>query len=121
MATVIPFRPSEAYYSFDSVIGGVTFTFDVHWNSREEAWYFDVSEQSDIIRGLYPIVQGVKVVLGTYLGRSASHPLFKRGVFLCRAPNKNDINEPRFDDMGTRIQVLYFSQFEMSQEIMSTV
>lgn len=121
MPQIIPFRPSEANYEFDVAIDGVTYTFDVHWNSREEAWYFHIFQPSDVVLGLYPVVCNVKVVLGTYLGRRTHHPLFQNGLLLCRVSQGDDLSEPRFDDMGTRVQVLYFTREDAAQQIMSTI
>lgn len=120
MPVVIPFRPSISPYAFDVAIGDALYTIDVHWNAREEAWYFDVSDLSDIVRGLYPIVKGVKIVLGTYLGRRAQHPLFQDGVMLCRVPQGDDVSEPRYDDMGTRVQVWYYTRAELAQELLAS-
>ncbi len=102
-AVEIPFVPSLGNYRFGTTIGDIGYIFAVRWNTREEAWYFSIFEVNGD-----PIIQGVKIVLGTYLGRRCNHPLFRDGVFLAVDLSTGD--QPReagFDDLGVRVAVQY--------------
>jgi hypothetical protein len=101
MMVDIPFQPSIAYYRFGTPIDDASYVFDVRWNSREQAWYFDILEAN-----LTPILYGTKIVLGTYLGRRCEHRLFNRGVFVA-IDTTDKGREAAFDDLGTRVLVRY--------------
>lgn len=100
MALLIPFQPSLPFYTFSTTIDNVEYVFNVRWNGRDGAWYFDVSEVDNV-----PIASGVKVVLGGFLGRAINHPLFRDGVIV--AVDTSDAGkDATFDDIGTRVQVM---------------
>ncbi len=106
---ILPFEPSRGAYEFSTVIDGVDYKFDVHWNARDNvdlvtgkplgAWYFDISEQNNT-----PIVRGVKIVLGAVFGRSVQHRLFTSGVMRAIDLTRQS-QEATFDDLGVRVQV----------------
>lgn len=116
MPVILPFRPSIGNYTFRSILIGVEYRFKVHWNSREEAYYFDVREITN-----EPIVYGVKAVLGVYFGRETTHPLFRKGAMVCRVPQGDDRREARFEDFGTRVQVWFFTVDEVVDEIIGNL
>lgn len=100
MAIILPFVPSIPFYEFGTTLDNVEYIFNVRWNGRDEAWYFDVNESDGT-----PIVRGVKVVLGGYLGRWVEHPLFREGVLV--AVDLSDAGQDAgFDDFGTRVVVM---------------
>lgn len=100
MATIIPFAPSIPFYRFATTLDNVEYVFDVRWNGRDEAWYFDVSEADGTA-----IASGLKIVLGTYFGRWVEHPLFREGVIV--AVDLSDAGvDAKFDDLGTRVVVM---------------
>lgn len=100
MALLLPFVPSIPFYRFSTTLDNVEYVFDVRWNNRDAAWYFDVSETDNT-----PIAQGIKVVLGTYLGRWVNHTLFRDGVIV--AVDLSDAGrEATLDDLGTRVQIM---------------
>lgn len=111
MPTILPFVPSTNHYDFDTVLRSLEFKFEVRWNSRDEAFYFDVFA-ADKTR----IATGLKVALGAYMGRNVNHELFRQGCLVCRIPQGDDRSNPRFDDMGTRVLVYYFTREEMAAE-----
>lgn len=98
---ILPFVPSVPAYDFSVDIDGVSYTFDVRWNSRARAWYFDVLESDGT-----PIARGIKVVLGAYLGRGRLHDLFRLGVIVAHDTTR-DGRDATLDDLGTRVEVLY--------------
>lgn len=115
MALLIPFRPSIGRYRFITVIGGDQYIFRVRWNTRDAAWYFNLLEYDET-----PILEGVKVVLGTYLGRRSNHPLLLNGVFVARS-NATVHKDPGLDDLGASVNVLYFTRAEMVTEMYGSI
>lgn len=109
MALVIPFVPSIAFYRVATTINSTQYIFDVRWNTRDSAWYFDVLEEDET-----PIVRGVKVVLGCLLGRNTDHPLFRQGVIVA-ADLSDSGRDAGFDDFGTRVQVMRLELNEVFQ------
>lgn len=105
MAVVLPFDASNPFYEFTTTIGGVSYRFNVRWNGRDAAWYFDVFEIDDT-----PIASGIKIVLGCYLGRFTQHTLFRDGVFVAvdlgADANGGVARDATIDDLGTRVQVM---------------
>lgn len=104
---ILPFEPTITPYRFTCPIGDSPYHFDVRWNGWNAAWYFDLREIDET-----PIARGIKIVIGTYLGRKFSHPLFADGVFIA-----HDVSgarkDPGLDDLGTRVPVMYASNDEV--------
>lgn len=98
---ILPFIPSVAAYEFSTDIEGISYTFDVRWNSRDEGWYFNLFEDNGA-----PIAYGLKVVLGTLIGETTPHNLFRLGVLVV-IDTTQEGREATFDDLGTRVQVRY--------------
>lgn len=107
MALLLPFQPSIPFYTFSTTIENVEYLFNVRWNGRDGAWYFDVSEVDNT-----PIVSGVKVVLGCFLARATDHALFRDGV-LVTVDTSDAGRDAGFDDLGTRVQVMRLSLDEV--------
>ncbi len=101
-AITLPFQPSIGNYNFTSTINNIPYNFNVLWNTRDEdpdngiagAWYFDVLDSS-----FNPIITGVKIVLGAFLGRLCSDPLFTTGCFVAIDTSGNE-QEAGYDDIG---------------------
>lgn len=104
--TILPFIPSVAAYEFSVEIDGVSYTFVVRWNSRAAAWYFDVLE------GITPVARGLKIVLGTYLGRGITHDLFRLGAIVA-VDTAQEGRDATFDDLGTRVEVRHLPMHEL--------
>lgn len=111
MPQIIPFVPSEPHYRFSTVVDGIPCIFEVRWNSRDEAWYFDILNTEE-----QPIASGVKIVLGVHLGRRYSHPLFNNGVFVA-TDTSGQSRDATLDDLGTRVQVRHYTNFEIVAEL----
>lgn len=110
---IIPFEPSIGHYRFSTTISNTEYIFDVRWNSRDSAWYFDLLEFDET-----PIIMGVKIVLGTYLGRRCTHALFYNGVFVA-IDTSNEGREAGFDDLGTRVTIRYYPAEDLITEQLS--
>lgn len=116
MPVILPLRPSIGNYTFRSVLDSVEYKFRVTWNRLSLAYYFDISEANGD-----PILLGAKVVLGVYIGRTSTHPLFRNGVLVPRIPQGNDRREASFDDLGTRVQVWYFTSDEVFATVVNSI
>jgi len=103
----LPFVPSVPFYTFTTTIEDAPYNFNVRWNTRDAAWYFDVtSEDGTVLR------EGVKVVLGAFLGRACTLAFFEKGVLVARDSTDAGI-DAKFDDIGTRVQVFYMTALEL--------
>lgn len=98
----IPLVPSIGHYDFTTTIEGSDYLFVVRWNTREQAWYFDLFESNGRV-----IRKGFKIVLGSYIGRGINHPLFLRDGMFFAFDSSQQHREATFDDIGSRV-ILYF-------------
>lgn len=104
---VLPLQPSVPWYRMTVPINDTPYLFDVKWNARDQAWYFDLYEVDET-----PIAFGIKIVLGISLGRRVQHPLMQHGAFVARDLSNQWI-DAGFDDMGTRVQLRYFTVYDI--------
>lgn len=121
---VLPFVPSVGHYDFDCSIADALYTFEVRWNSRENvdkngvpqgAWMFDIYEADETV-----VAQGLKINIGSYMGRYSTHSLFQNGVFAA-IDVSGDYLDPTFDDLGTfaggqRVEVRYYTEQDLVAE-----
>jgi hypothetical protein len=107
MTITLPFLGGKPYYRFNTPINDLIYWFVVRWNRRDQAWYFDVLDETE-----KPIRQGIKVVLGAYLGKSCTDPLFENGVFVVVDTSQQAI-APTFDDLGIRVQIRYLDALDV--------
>lgn len=107
MPRQLPLIPSVARYDFATVLAGTTFVFEVYWNERDAAWYFDLLAEDET-----PIRYGVKILLGSPLGRRSVSPLFPQGVLLA-SDLSGEERDATFDDLGVRVVVYFFTADEL--------
>jgi hypothetical protein len=89
------------------VLDGVAYLLDVHWNGRAEAWYMDLlDEEAD------PIHMGMKLILGTALGKSSVDPRFPPGI-LAMSDLSNTGVDASYTDVTTRVALYYYSLEEL--------
>jgi hypothetical protein len=101
MATVtIPFLVSDTNYELACPIDNEQLTFDTRWNSRDNAFYFDLYESDDTI-----ICLNVKVVCGVPLGRRSQHPWFDTHIITAIDTSRRG-RDPGFDDLNSRVLVV---------------
>lgn len=107
MALVLPTRTDVPIYSFGVDLEGVTYQFTFRWNSRDASWYFDLAD----VEG-NPLLSGRKVVLGAFLlarFRTAGLPPGE-----IQAVDTSGANvEAGIDELGARVQLLYFESTEL--------
>src|SRR5262249_30878316 len=111
MPVLLPFRPSVPHYTFRSALLGAQYKFTVRWNTQLQLYHFDINDSAG-----NRVVVGVPVVLGALYGRASSHVLFQSGCLLARDTTRSGA-EARFDDLGARVQVLYFTRDDMANEL----
>lgn len=109
MIQVLPLVPSVPRYDFSTVLDGETFGFTVYWNARDEAWYFDLFAEDET-----PIRYGVKIVLGSPLGRRTVNPAFPNGIMLAQDLSGEE-RDAGFDDLGTRVVVYFFTPDDLTE------
>lgn len=108
---ILPLTPSVPHERFNTVLNGTPYTFEVRWNAsangRRGAWFLDAFEAD-----LTPIFRGAKIVLGTYIGRWKNHPLTRDGALVAIDTTRAG-RDAGLDDLGTRVQVWYFTSTEI--------
>lgn len=111
MSVFIPVIPSDPNNQFSVVLNDELYTFDIHWNRSDNAYYFDLLDSE----GQY-IVAGVKIVLGTLLGRRSAHPFFEQNVLVAidSTPTNQDAS---FDDLGVRVFLKHMTVGEYLAEL----
>lgn len=110
---ILPFVPSIGNYQFETYIEDVNYVFDVRWNERDAAWYFDISDADGKV-----ISSGLKLVIGANVGRYSNNPLFTQGVFAV-VDTSGEQRDPGFDDIGIgrRVEVRYYNLGAMAGAI----
>lgn len=108
MPQQIPLIPTTPNYRVGTTLNGTNVVLDVRWNGRDEAWYMDIlTEEGD------PIRLGVKLVLGAVIAGRVTSALFPRG-YIMAADLTGKGQDAGLDEMGDRVQVLFFSPEEVA-------
>jgi len=100
MPVFIPFQPSENNYRIIVPLQNVPYIFDVRWNTRDSAWYFDLRHEDET-----PILCNCKLLLGVRPGHASTDPFFAARVFQV-FDTSNQHQDATFDDLGVRVQLL---------------
>lgn len=116
---VLPFKPSQPDQEFSVQIGDSQYWFRALWNDRWRLWHMDVLELDRA-----PIRKSIAIVLGTFLGRTSTHALFRSGSFVAVDLTRSQ-TDPGLDDLGTaaaggRVEVRYFTNDEVLAQLAST-
>ncbi len=106
MSAFLPFIPSVPNYDFSVSLNDIQYSFDVHWNQSDNCWYFDMYDQDQKL-----MVAGVKIVLGTFLGRKSSHPFFAENIIWAIETTGSNL-DATFDDLGRRVIVEHLTLSE---------
>jgi len=103
---VLPLRTEFTHYSFVQTYDGISYNFELHYNTREEAWYLDLRlEDGTDIR------TGIKVVVDFPLAKRSKHEKMLPGMLVCFDSSGKRL-DPTIDDLGSRIRMLYFDESE---------
>lgn len=109
---VLDFIGSDGYYRFNTTLdtddSNATYTFDVRWNLREKLWHMDMYDPSGVL-----MVAGVAIVLNIPLGRRSAHPFFERNAIVALNNSLDNKEEPGFDDIGTRVEIVHMTVDEL--------
>lgn len=106
----VPLRSDFLCYEFLPELDGVTYTLRVRWNSREAAWYMNVSTETGEI-----ILADIKLMLGLPLGfRSIDPRMPPGGLFLLDTSGKT--REAGETDLGDRVKLFYLEEAELPLE-----
>lgn len=108
MPSQLPFVYDPPIYRVSTTLDNEVFIFDVRWNARDEAWYFDLyTSEEDLIVG------GVRIILGIPLGfKAKSDSRFPNGIIVA-TDMANTGQEAGYYDLGDRVLVHFYSQDEL--------
>jgi hypothetical protein len=107
MPVYIPFQPSRNNYRLVVPLNSVPFIFDVRWNSRDNAWYFDLREEDETA-----IRCGNKILVGSKIGRASNHGFFVQRSFDV-VDTSGSGTDAGYDDLGARVQVILTDRSEV--------
>lgn len=109
MAVELPLIPSEPFYTFGVDLEDTSYLIEMRWNGRDVpgAWYMSIMEEDGT-----PIRMGIKVVLGTFLGRRSVNAKFPPGL-LVAIDLTGKGQDATLDDLGTRVVVYYYTAAEI--------
>ncbi len=102
MPVRLPFPPSLNNYRMQVSLRNQPYLFDVRWNDRDGAWYFDLRQDDETL-----ILGGIKVVLGGTIGHSSTHPFFQARSLTVIDTSGVGV-DAGYDDLGGRIQIVVF-------------
>lgn len=109
MPVLLPFKPSIPFQRVSTTLAGIEYVLQLRWNGRDEAWYLDVlTEDEDVIRA------GVKIVLGSLLGRRSVDVRFPPGVLIATDHSGAGV-DASLDDLGVRVAVYFYTLAEMDE------
>lgn len=107
MSVDLALRSDLTDYELQSQLDGITFTFRLYWNTREEAWYLDVQAEDGT-----PILSSMKVVVMSPLGRRSTDSRRPAGLLLAYDTSGLQ-KDPGKTDLGDRVIVTYFPTAEL--------
>lgn len=111
MPVLIPCRTDLDDYVMQIVLDSVTYALRFRWNTRESAWYMDVSTDTE-----EPLRNGLKVIINQPIGSRVVDERFPPGRFVAFDTTNSDI-APGETDLGDRVQLLYYSEEETLETI----
>jgi hypothetical protein len=109
MPRLLPLQPAVAFARQSTTLSDRTVIYEARWNARAESWFLDLYDEEE-----EPIALGLRIVLGTPLGRRSVSPRRLPG-FLIAEDLSGARREATFDDLGTRVVVYYFSGAELAE------
>ena len=116
MAVYLEPEPGQAFQKFRGVVlDGQQYNLTLRWNDTDQSWYLDVRSFQD-----EPIALGLRVVLGVYIGRQSTHPLFRRGAFVAVDSTKSG-TEAGFNDLGPRVSLSYWLYSDLLNDLVSDI
>lgn len=111
----LPLDAVAPNYRMSITLDDTPYIFDVRWNGRDGAWYFDLY---DIVEA--PILVGIKIVLGAVLGVRSKDVRFPTGA-LYAVDLSGDGRDATIDDLGTRVVVFYNDRAQVEADLAAVV
>lgn len=102
---VIPTRTDLDNYTETVDLDGESFTLAFRWNFRSAAWYLSISNVDG------PIVQGIRITVGTSLLHYVGHADKPPGVLMAVDTAGTDI-DPGKTELGDRVKLMYTATTE---------
>lgn len=103
-AFTLPCDSSVTDYVFQCDLDAVTYGFRFRWNERLAAWFMDILDVS-----ANPLVTNLRVTVGYPLASRAQYnTALPPGLLIATDTSGADI-DPGLTELGTRVQILYFS------------
>lgn len=110
MAILIPTR-SDPRYSIEVELDGATFFLDFEWNDRAESWFLDIADADRVL-----LLAGVRIVVGFPLINRYRDDRLPQGD-LSAIVTSGDELDPKFSDLGDRVQLLYTPIAEVNEAL----
>lgn len=99
-----------SYFELQAVLDDVTYTIEFRWNVRLEAWFMSVLDAE----GQVPYIVGQRCVVDygipQHLTQRTPPGLF---LFIDTGAATGEGVDPGFDDLGSRVQLLYVPEDEL--------
>ena len=97
----LPVRPDLENYTFTTTLDGASYTFDMVWSHRAQAWFMSITDGSSI-----PLLDGKKVTTGANLARNiAAEDVLKGKLIIVDTVGLGEA--PNINDLGTRFLLIY--------------
>lgn len=108
MSLTIPLTPEGSdHFAFTAELDGVTYGFEFLWGYRDSKWYFSVNDAEG-----EPIVSHRKAVVSFPLLARFKREDLPPGALLLQ-DTAGGSEDPALDDLGTRVQLLYYTAAEL--------
>ena len=104
MAETLQIEPTAEAQEFSQVIGDVPLRFDLYWNRRAQAYYFDIYDVDDS-----KIASGLKVVVGWDLFFELNDDRLPDGALMV-VDTAQDDEQPDKYELGDRVKVIFLDR-----------
>lgn len=100
---VIPWVQGVSWFRQDVALTGRVYRLEAQYNDAGQFWSMDLYTRDGVA-----LLQGIKLKLGSVWGSPAwNTDEFPAGVITVLSDDPRTPCTPRFDDMGTRAQLVY--------------
>lgn len=104
----LPINQEGPHFGFTTELDQVSYGCTFRWNDRDDCWRLDFADGNGD-----PIISGRKVLTSQSLLASSSDPRLPKGVLVAIDSGGQNLN-PGFEDLGRRVQLVYFSADELA-------
>lgn len=109
MALSLPV-PNSSWSSQNITLGGLDYTFEFSFNSRDDRWRFDIYLEDE------PVILGIKIMENQFFLRNYILPDFDHGDIVC-VRSKDDGSPVGRDNLGQGkpYELIYFGTNELEE------